>query len=458
MVLPRQEPPHSLEAEQAVLGAMFLGREAVVKVVNILDPEDFYRETHKLIFAAMRELLEQELNVDSINLIEKLKQKQQLEAVGGLGYLLSLEKSQFTTSGLEQHANIVKNASLKRQLNQYGRMVAAAANTGEEASIQLEEAYKGLNTLLENKKTTDFSAVGSLLEEYIDYIAAKDAEHKGYTGFATSFQGLDELTNGLQRSDFIILAARPSMGKTAMALNLVKNILLDNEESYNVAIFSMEMHRRQLVNRLVAMLTSIDSFRLEQNQLDELEWELMWRVQRLLSGKKLYIDDTGGLSLPSLANRARRLKLEQGLDIIVIDYIQLMACSGKYVERQQAVAEISRSLKALARELDVTIIALSQLSRAAESRQNKTPILSDLRESGSLEQDADMVMFLYREDYYDSHCEGPGVTELIVAKNRNGPIGSFKFYFEKQQMVLCQDLVQIKMRDLRDLIPFMSLS
>jgi len=433
VVMPRQEPPHSLEAEQAVLGSMFLEEEAAAKAVNLLGAEDFYRESHKLIFAAMQELLEQGKSVDFINLSDLLKNKGQLDSVGGLGYLMSLGHSTPTAAGLVQHAEIIKNASLKRQLNQYGRTVAAAANTGEDANVQLDEAFKGLNELLDNKKTTDFIAVDTLLEEYIAYIDAKDANNINYTGFATSYEGLDEMTNGLQRSDFIILAARPSMGKTAMALNIVKNLLLDNEDSIAIAVFSMEMHRRQLMNRLLAILTSIDSTRLEVNSLDEMEWQLLWLAREKLQDKRLYIDDTGGLSLSSLRSRARRLKLEKGLDVLVIDYIQLMAGTGKSQDRQQAIAEISRSLKALARELDIAIIALSQLSPAVEGRQSKRPMMSDLRESGSLEQDADMIMFLYRDDYYDSHSEEPGVTELIVAKNRNGPIGSFKFYFEKQQ-------------------------
>jgi len=433
MVMPKQEPPHSLEAEQSVLAAMLLDREAVAKATNILVPEDFYRETHKLIFSALQELLEQNKTIDYINLMENLKAKEQLEAVGGLSYLMQLSHAAATTTGLEEHAEIIKDASLKRQLNMYGRMIAAASNTGEQASVQLDEAYKGLNKMMGNKKSADFLAADTLVEKYIEHIQNKEPLVGGFTGISTSFAGLDKITNGLQKSDFLILAARPSMGKTAMALNIVENVLFNNEQDYTVAIFSMEMTRMQIVNRLFSMLTAIDGGRLYSNQVDEEEWALLWRASELLHNKHLYVDDTGGLSLAELRGRARSLKLEKGLDLLVIDYLQLMAGSGRGQDRQQAIAEISRSLKALARELDIPILALSQLSRAVEARQSKRPMMSDLRESGSLEQDADMIMFLYRDDYYDRHSAEPGVTELIVAKNRNGPIGSFKFYFEKQQ-------------------------
>ena len=433
MTAARQEPPHSLEAEQAVLGAMFCGKEAVVKASSLLTAEDFYREAHKLIFAGMQQLTDVGLDVDYINLLDHFTNKQLLDKVGGLPYLMSLSKSCATAGLIEQHAAIVKNNSLKRQLIKYGCMVAAEAKQGEDVNEQLDVAFTGLNELLESKKNTALRPVDDLLDEYIDYIDQRNADDLGCTGISTSYEGLDGLTNGLQRSDFIILAARPSMGKTAMALNITQNIILNNEIPYSVAVFSMEMNHKQLINRLLAMLTSIDSSRLELNQLDPLEWELLWQARALLHAKGLYIDDTGGLNLAELRSRARRLKLEKGLDVVIIDYIQLMAGSGKGQDRQQAIAEISRSLKALARELDVVIIALSQLSRAVEGRQSKRPIMSDLRESGSLEQDADLVMFLYRDDYYDSHSAEPGITELIVAKNRNGPIGSFKFYFEKQQ-------------------------
>lgn len=427
-----QEPPHNLAAEQAVLADMLLDSKAAAKAVNFLTTEDFYRETHKLLFTAMTELLNKGEAISYIAVVDCLTGKQQLETVG-LEYILRLSRASPTAANLEQYMKIIKKEAIKRQLLKFGRQVMAGVVSGEDVTEQMDAAMQGLNDIMNSSRSTDFSDMETMLTEYIEEISSKDPAAGSMSGISTSFAGLDELTNGLQPSDFIILAARPSMGKTAMVLNMVENILLSNEKKdYTVGIFSLEMSKKQLMNRLTAILTGLDSKRLECNQLDKGEWQLVWKAVDLLRGCKLYIDDTGGLTMAGLRSRARRLQLEQGLDILFIDYIQLMSGGARGQDRQQAIAEISRSLKALARELNIPIVALSQLSRAVEGRISKRPMMADLRESGSLEQDADMVIFLYRDDYYNPHSCEPGVTEMIIAKHRNGPIGKFKFYFEKQ--------------------------
>lgn len=428
-----QEPPHNLSAEQATLADMLLDKRAAVRGCSFLVAEDFYRESHKLIFTAMQELLDKDVGIDYISMMDALKSKEQLEAIGGLPYLMSLFNASPTSANLEQHMKIIKKEAIKRQLLRFGREVMAGTAGGEDVAVQLDQALQSLNGIMSDNKATDFSNMEEMLQEYIDAIASKNPEAGGLSGVSTSFTKLDDITNGLQPSDFIILAARPSMGKTAMVMNMILNILLQNsDKEYRIGMFSLEMSKKQLMNRLTAILTGIDSKRLESNQLDEREWSLVWKAAELLKKTKLYIDDTAGLSVSSLRSRARKLQIEQGLDILFIDYIQLMSGATRSQDRQQAIAEISRSLKALARELNIPVVALSQLSRAVESRQTKRPLMSDLRESGSLEQDADLIMFLYRDDYYYGNSKEPGVTELIIAKHRNGPVGTFKFYFERQ--------------------------
>lgn len=429
-----QAPPHNLQAEQAVLAAMLLEQEAIVKATAILKAEDFYREEHKVIFTAMQELLNKGQRVELITLHAYLAEKQQLEPIGGLAYLFALERSTPTAANVAQHAGIVKNEALKRQLLRYGHEVMINASGTEESATQLEQALQGLSAIMNSQDSGAFEDLRAMLTSYLDKISSRDPNAKGCSGISTGFAKLDALTNGFQNTDFIILAARPSMGKTAMVLNFIENMLLyEPEKNYKIGLFSMEMSKHQLLNRMTSSITDLDSKRLESNRLDKEEWDLIWQATDILATKQLYIDDTGGLSLAMLCSRARRLKLEKGLDILFIDYLQLMTSSSKSQDRQQVIADISRALKALARELNIPIIALSQLSRAVESRQTKRPIMSDLRESGSLEQDADLVMFLYRDDYYfKENSQEPGVTELILAKHRNGDIGTLKFYFEKQ--------------------------
>lgn len=428
-----KEIPHNLTAEQIVLADMLLEKEAAIKAMNELKVEDFYREAHKLIFTAMLELLQKQEPLNLLALEEQLAQKKELDKVGGLAYLMGLNSSSPTTANLGQCITLIKKEAVKRQLLKYAQEVTAGVASGQEVDLQLDNAVNRLNSMLSKRKLEGFSELTDMLDDYINEISGKDVNYGKLSGLSTGYQGLDEITNGLQASDFIILAARPSMGKTAMALNLIENMLMTgSQENITVCMFSMEMSKKQLMNRLTSLLTGLDSMRLDCNRLDEEEWELIWKANDLLRDKKLFVDDAGGLNMAALASKARKLYMEKGLDIIFIDYVQLMAGITKSQDRQQAIAEISRSLKALARELQIPIVAISQLSRAVEGRLNKRPLMSDLRESGSLEQDADIIMFLYRDDYYFSNSEEPGVTELIVAKHRNGPIGTFKFYFEKQ--------------------------
>ena len=412
-------PPQNIEAEQAVLGAMLLEREAIAKVMEKLRSEDFYREAHKVIFNAMLELYNRNEAVDLVTVTEVLKKNGKLEDVGGIAYVTSLANSVPTAANVVYHAGIVEEKSILRQLVRSATEIAELGYEGSEDVSDIinnivMDSFKDLEALMNNKN--------------------------GLTGLPTGFVDFDNLTSGLHGSDFIILAARPSMGKTALSLNIVQNVAIRSGKQTDgkpkvVAFFSLEMSKEQLVQRMLCAEANIDSQRLRIGELRDEDWIQLIQTADSLSAAQIYIDDTAGITAMEMRSRARRLKAEHGLDLIVVDYLQLMQGSGKRNlsgDRQQEVSEISRSLKALARELNVPIIALSQLSRSVESRQVKRPMLSDLRESGSLEQDADIVMFLYREDYYNPETENKNITELIVAKHRNGPVGTVNLFFHKQ--------------------------
>ena len=436
-------PPQNIEAEQSVLGAMLIDREAIAQMSEILHVEDFYREAHKVIFGLMLELFNKNEAVDYITLTDALTVNQKLEDVGGLAYILSLTKAVATSANVKYHANIVKEKSQLRQMVRAGTEIAAMGYTPdpeEELPVMLDRAEKLVLDIANGNNQSDFSSI----KEIAMNVATKISdvlEHKGgLTGIPTGFTDLDKLTSGLQPSDFIILAARPSMGKTALALNIVQNVALRahlkmrREKPLCVAFFSLEMSKEQLVQRLLCSEGNIDSQRLRVGELNDEDWGRFWNTCDVISNAQIFIDDTPGITAMEMRSRARRLKAEHGLDLIVVDYLQLMQGSGKHSsmgDRQQEVSEISRSLKALARELNVPLISLSQLSRGVEARQVKRPMLSDLRESGSLEQDADIVAFLYREDYYNPETENKH-TELIIAKHRNGPVDTVNLFFHKQ--------------------------
>lgn len=433
-------PPQNIEAEQAVLGAMLIDKEAIAKASEILTSDDFYREAHRVIFNAMLELYNKNEAVDMVTVTEILKRDNKLEDIGGIAYITSLANVVLTAANVKYHADIVAEKSVLRQLVRVSTEIAAMGyEASDDVGTLLDTAESRILEISNRKKKSDFTPINDILMESVQSIEKLLNNKGGLTGIPSGFNDLDKLTSGLHPSDFIILAARPSMGKTALALNIVQNVALRAHKKVggvprSVAFFSLEMSKEQLVNRMLCAEAGIDSQRLRIGEMGDKDWDALWVACDAMSKAKIYIDDTAGITAMDMRSRARRLKAEHGLDLIVVDYLQLMQGSGKRNnsgDRQQEVSEISRSLKALARELDVPVLALSQLSRGVEARQVKRPMLSDLRESGSLEQDADIVAFLYREDYYNPETENKH-TELIIAKHRNGPVDTVNLFFQKQ--------------------------
>ena len=388
----------------------------------------------------MLELYNKNEAVDMVTVTEILKRDNKLEDIGGIAYITSLANVVLTAANVKYHAEIVAEKSVLRQLVRVSTEIAAMGyEANEDVGTLLDTAESRILEISNRNKKNDFTAINDILMDSVQSIESLLQNKGGLTGLPAGFADLDKLTSGLHPSDFIILAARPSMGKTALALNIVQNVALRAHkviggEPRSVAFFSLEMSKEQLVNRMLCAEAGIDSQRLRVGEMHDEDWTHLWDACDTMSRAKIYIDDTAGITAMDMRSRARRLKAEHGLDLIVVDYLQLMQGSGKRNnsgDRQQEVSEISRSLKALARELDVPVLALSQLSRSVESRQVKRPMLSDLRESGSLEQDADIVAFLYREDYYNPETENKH-TELIIAKHRNGPVDTVNLFFQKQ--------------------------
>ena len=426
-------PPASIEAEQAVLGAMLLKPDAVTTAAEELTADDFYRETHRLIFEAMMQLKERTEPVDLVTLTEQLKKADKLAKIGGIPALSLIANSVPTAANVHYHARIVhEKAQLRSLINAATEIAGAAYESADEVEDIMDSAEKRILQVASGKRSKDFVPLQDILLDTLEQIDLRYNNKGSITGLPTGFTELDHLTAGLQKSDLILVAARPSMGKTAFTLNIAAHVVLRAKEP--VAFFSLEMSKEQLVQRLLCSEGRIDSQRLRVGELEEKEWGDLIDTANRLSAAPLYIDDTPGITVMELRSKARRLKAEHGLSLIVIDYLQLMQgrASKSGDNRQQEISEISRSLKALARELNVPVIALSQLSRSVESRQIKRPMLSDRRESGSLEQDADIVMFLYREDYYDPETENKNITEVIIAKHRNGPVDTVDLTFLKQ--------------------------
>ena len=426
-------PPQNIEAEQAVLGAMLIKKEAISEVVTILIGTDFYRDAHRIIFDAMLELFNKNEAVDLITITEQLRKNEQLEKVGGIAYVTSLANSVPTAANIEYHAKIVKEKGQLRHLINSATAIAGMGYEDNENVIDvMDKAEKMILEVAAKRGGGDFTPIKNILLDTFSKIEVLYASKGGITGTPTGFKDLDKLTSGLQPSDLILVAARPSMGKTAFTLNLATHIAVREKKA--VAFFSLEMSKEQLVQRMLCSEGAIDSQRLRIGELDDKDWGKLISAADRLSTAPIFIDDTAGITVMELRSKARRLKTEYDLKLIVIDYLQLMQGSSSKGgdNRQQEISEISRSLKALARELNVPVIALSQLSRSVESRQVKKPMLSDLRESGSLEQDADIVMFLYREDYYDPDTENKNITDVIIAKHRNGPVDTVQLFFHKQ--------------------------
>ena len=432
MALPERVPPQNIEAEQAVLGAMLIKKEAIIEVQEILRPDDFYRETHRIIYEAMIRLQNNDEAVDLVTLTEELRKTDMLDKVGGLGFITQLANIVGTAANVSYHAKIVKEkAELRNLINVATEIAGKAYEDSDEVENIMDEAEKKILAVASRQGGGAFESMKNIVLRTFERINVLYESKGGLTGLSSGFKDLDRLTAGLQKSDLILVAARPSMGKTAFTLNIASYVGLHGG---SVAFFSLEMSKEQLMQRMLCSEGGIDASKLRTGQLDEVEWNKLVGVADKMSRAPIYIDDTAGITVMELRSKARRLKAEHGLDLIIIDYLQLMQgrASKNSDNRQQEISEISRSLKALARELDVPVIALSQLSRSVESRQIKKPMLSDLRESGSLEQDADIVMFLYREDYYDKDTENKNITEIIVAKHRNGPVDSVQLFFQKE--------------------------
>jgi replicative DNA helicase len=425
-------PPQNIEAEQAVLGAIFLEPSSLTLASEILIPEDFYRAAHQKIFNVMLKLNDEGKAVDLITVTEELAATKLLEDTGGVSYLSELAASVPTAANIEYYARIIEEKSLLRRLIRTATDIAQDGYTREdEVETVLSEAEKNILAVAQRKNAGAFHNIKDVLVRTYDNIESMHARVGEITGIATGFTELDKMTAGFQRNDLIIVGARPSVGKTAFALNISQNVATKTGE--NVAIFSLEMGAEQLVMRMLCAEGNIDAQRLRTGSLTDEDWGKLTMAMGSLSNAGIFIDDTPGVRVNDIRAKCRRLKQEHGLGMILIDYLQLILGSGRSGEnRQQEVSEISRSLKQLARELQVPIIALSQLSRGVEQRQDKRPMMSDIRESGSIEQDADIVAFLYRDDYYDKESENKNIIEIIIAKQRNGPTGTVSLAFVKE--------------------------
>jgi replicative DNA helicase len=425
-------PPHNIEAEQAVLGAIFLEPEAMSTAAEYLLPEDFYRASHQRIFEVMLTLSDKGEPIDLVTVTTALSNNKVLEEVGGVSYLTDVANSVPTAANIMYYTKIVSEKSTLRSLI---RTATNIVTTGYEEEDDLEDvlnsAEKDILEVSQRKNSSAFKSIKDVLIDVYDNIEQLHNSEGGTTGIPTGYRDLDKITSGFQRNDLIIIAARPSMGKTAFALNIAQNVAVHTDE--NVAIFSLEMGADQLVSRMLCAEGNIDAQRLRTGNMEADDWNKLTMAMGSLSNAGIYIDDTPGIRVSEIRSKCRRLKQEHGLGMILIDYLQLIQGRANSKEnRQQEVSEISRSLKGLARELNVPLIALSQLSRGVESRQDKRPMMSDLRESGSIEQDADIVGFLYRDDYYDQESENQNIIEIILAKQRNGPVGTVELAFVKE--------------------------
>ena len=417
--------PHSEEAEQSVIGSMLLSREAIVSASEILTSEDFYQRQYGIIFDAMVELYNEGKAVDIVTLQNRLREKNVPPEISDMEYVRDLLNAVPTSANIKNYASIVKEKSTLRKLIRTTEEIENTCYLNQEPVDDiLDDSEKKLFNLFQQRNTTDFVPIRQVVIDTIKTIEMASRTQGNVTGLATGFTDLDFKTSGFQPSDLILVAARPSMGKTAFVLNIAEYMAFRKNRS--VAIFSLEMSKNQLMNRLFAMESHVNSQALRNGNLKDEDWTRLIESAGIIGQSNLIIDDTPGITVRELRTKCRKYKLEHGLDIVMIDYLQLMTGSGSRNSdsRQQEISEISRSLKALARELNVPVVALSQLSRAVESRTDHRPILSDLRESGAIEQDADVVMFLYRDDYYHKDSEDKGICEMIIAKQRNGPIGT----------------------------------
>ena len=424
--------PHSVEAEQAVIGAMLMDQQAIIDASEVITADDFYQRQYGVIFGAIVELFNEGKPVDLVTLQDRLKEKDVSPEVSSMEFIRDIFDLATISTNAGIHAAIVREKATLRRLIRVNEEIANTCYVGKD---RLEDilAYteKAIFNLLQSRDTGGFVPIKQVALDVLEKIEAASRSGGMVTGIPTGFIDLDHKTSGMQPSDLVLLAARPSMGKTAFVLKLVDYVAV--RKGLPCMVFSLEMSKEQLVNRMLSMESSVDSQKLRTGSLTDADWDAVVEGIGIIGNSKLIIDDTPGISITELRSKCRKMKLEHGLSMVIIDYLQLMSGSGRSGDnRQQEISEISRSLKALARELNAPVIALSQLSRACESRQDHRPMLSDLRESGAIEQDADVVMFLYRDDYYNKDTERPNVAEVIIAKQRNGPIGTVELLWRPE--------------------------
>jgi replicative DNA helicase len=424
-------PPHSIEAEQSVLGGLMLDTAAWDQVADRVTAEDFYRADHRLIFEAAAALVERNQPCDAVTLSGHLEAQGLLDQVGGLGYLGSLARDTPTAANIRAYADIVRERSVLRQLISAGNSIAGSAlePEGREAREIVDEAERTVFEIAErgSRGKVGFRTVKSILPEVVNRIDEMYQSQGKLTGVSTGFKQLDEMTSGLQAGDLIVVAGRPSMGKTTLAVNIAENAALGSGKA--AAIFSMEMSAESLTLRMISSLGRINQGNLRSGRLNEDDWPRIDSAMTQLGNANIFVDETPALTPTEIRARARRLKRERGLDLIVVDYLQLMQVAGTKENRATEISEISRSLKALAKELKVPVIALSQLNRGVEQRVEKKPVMSDLRESGAIEQDADLILLIYREEVYDQNTTRKGIADIIIAKQRNGPTGEVQLTF-----------------------------
>ncbi len=423
--------PQNIEAECGVLGSIIIDPEAIVQVSDFLHPDDFYRDAHRTIYEVILQLYEEHEPADFITICDELERRSKLEEVGGASYITSLVNQVPTSGNVEFYGRIVERTAILRRLIHAAGQIAAIAYEEVDADIALDKAEKLIFEISQRHARSDFSHMREILAEYMNKLDQLHEHHGSIVGVATGFTDLDRLTGGLQKSDLIVLASRPGVGKTSLAMSIAHYAALKYHNS--IAFFSLEMSKDQLAQRLLSMDAGIDQHRLRTGRIEEDEWDRIVYAMDTLSEANIWIDDTASITPMEMRSKIRRLHAQHGIDLIIVDYLQLMQATigGKRNEnRVQEISEISRSLKGLARELNLPVLALAQLSRAVENRQSKVPQLSDLRESGSIEQDSDIVMFIYRDDVYNPETEKKNIADIIIAKHRNGPVGEISLYFQ----------------------------
>jgi len=435
--LPEKLPPQSIEAEQSLLGCLMLDKNAIIKVADFLSPQDFYRTIHQQIYKACQELYERNEPIDLLSVANRLKEKEELESVGGNTYLTEIINTVPTATHIQNYANIVRRKRILRDLIEASQEIGTLGyNETEDVDLLLDQAEKRVFGIAQKSLNQNFLPVKSTLEDAFDRIDKLSRHKGGLRGLPTGFGDLDNILAGLQKSDLIVLASRPSMGKSALAMNIASNVAI--HEKIPVGIFSLEMSKDQLVDRLISDHANVDLWKLRTGRLsaegEDNDFSRIQNAMGILSEAQIYIDDAATSNILQMRSMARRLQAEKGLGLIIVDYLQLMEPRNTNAPIVQQMTEISRSLKSLARELDVPVIAISQLSRAVEQRSPQIPRLSDLRETGAIEQDADVVLFIYREDRYRSETTRQNIADIIVAKHRNGPVGKSELYFDDSRV------------------------